>query len=169
MRFVSLVIVSCLAGCFLSAPSFAQEMSNHELMLELKKTQEKLRQLEEKLEQRTASSASRQSDKDPEDLQGISDRVRKVEEHMKRAPLLGGLSERISIGGVIEAEAGYEDMDYADPSKEDEDSSDITLATVELGIDADISKYVSGHGSKLCSRPGVLPQSVIPGTSFCES
>jgi hypothetical protein len=78
-------------------------------------------------------------------LQGISERIRKVEEKLKDTHLLGGLSDRLSISGVIEAEAGYEDIDYDDPSQEDEDSSDITLATVELGIDADISKYVSGH------------------------
>jgi hypothetical protein len=103
-----------------------------------------LQELEQKLQEGQKSSAGH-TEKSPRDLQGISERIRKVEEKLKDTPLLGGLSERLSISGVIEAEAGYEDIDYDDPGQEDEASSDITLATVELGIDVDISKYVSGH------------------------
>ena len=140
----SLIWTMIFAGIF-TVPAMAQELSNYEMMQELKKTQQKLHQLEQKLQQKTAPSISLESAQDPEDLQGISERIRKVEEKLQDTPLLGGLSDRLSISGLIEAEAGYEDIDYDDPSQEDEDSSDITLATVELGIDADISKYVSGH------------------------
>ena len=50
---------------------------------------------------------------------------------------LGSLSENITLSGVIEVEAGY--------AKNGEDSSDIVVATVEVGIDAQIAKHVSGH------------------------
>ncbi|MFO7802395.1 MAG: LbtU family siderophore porin, partial [Desulfovermiculus sp.] len=107
-------------------------------------TQQRLHKLEQKLQDRQTPSAS-QTKESPRDLQGISERIGKVEDKLQDTSPLGGLSDRLSISGLIEAEAGYEDMDYDDPSKQDEDSSDITLATVEMGIDADISKYVSGH------------------------
>ena len=43
----------------------------------------------------------------------------------------------IKLSGVIEIEAGHESMDFKDPASTDTDSSDIALATVELGVDAD--------------------------------
>ncbi|OPL14058.1 MAG: hypothetical protein AVO34_06040 [Firmicutes bacterium ML8_F2] len=72
----------------------------------------------------------------------LATRVSKLEESM------GGLSgwlDRISLSGLIEVEAGYENIDFDDPAAADEDSSGLTLATVELGIDVDFIKHVSGH------------------------
>ncbi|APG28653.1 hypothetical protein A7E78_12915 [Syntrophotalea acetylenivorans] len=56
---------------------------------------------------------------------------------------LSGLAEKVSLSGLIEVEAGYFNTDPEAGSSEDE--SDLTLATVELGIDADFVKHVSGH------------------------
>lgn len=53
--------------------------------------------------------------------------------------------ENITLSGAVEVEAGFEKIDYNDPAINDEDSSDIIIATVELGIDAQIVKHVSGH------------------------
>jgi hypothetical protein len=53
--------------------------------------------------------------------------------------------ENITLSGAIEVEAGFEKIDYNDPATPDEDSSDIAIATVELGIDAEIAKHVSGN------------------------
>ncbi|MFW6387040.1 MAG: LbtU family siderophore porin [Thermodesulfobacteriota bacterium] len=56
---------------------------------------------------------------------------------------LGSWSERISLSGLLEVEGVYEDVDFdADGS---EDASDLVLATVELGIDAELTEHVSGH------------------------
>ncbi|MDY6790573.1 MAG: LbtU family siderophore porin [Thermodesulfobacteriota bacterium] len=53
--------------------------------------------------------------------------------------------ENVTLSGAIEVEAGFEKIDYNDPATKDEDSSDIVIATVEAGIDAEIVKHVSGH------------------------
>jgi len=46
--------------------------------------------------------------------------------------------EKITLSGLIEVETNYEEADAGD-------TSDIALATVELGLDADISEHVGGH------------------------
>lgn len=48
----------------------------------------------------------------------------------------------VSISGLVEVEAAFVDNDRDAPN---EDSSDITLATVELGIDAKVNENVEGH------------------------
>ncbi|MBW2590686.1 MAG: LbtU family siderophore porin, partial [Deltaproteobacteria bacterium] len=53
--------------------------------------------------------------------------------------------ENITLSGAIEVEAGFEKIDYNDPATKDVDSSDIVVSTVEVGIDAEIVKHVSGH------------------------
>lgn len=52
-------------------------------------------------------------------------------------------ADRISISGLLEVEGVYADEDKVDGTGGD--SSDLTLATVELGIDAEFNDYVSGH------------------------
>lgn len=52
----------------------------------------------------------------------------------------GGSLNNLSLGGAVEVEVGYEDNDEAG-----EKTSDIVLATVEIGIDAEINDKVSGH------------------------
>ena len=65
--------------------------------------------------------------------------------------------------GVIEAEYGYEKIDFDDPAADDEDGSDLALATVELGVDVEINDYVSGHvlflyedGEDICVDEGFI-------------
>ncbi|MCD4689476.1 MAG: hypothetical protein K8R55_09110, partial [Desulfuromonadaceae bacterium] len=57
---------------------------------------------------------------------------------------LSGLAQKVSLSGLIEVEAGYIDVDSDDPAA-DGNESDLVLATVELGIDADFIQHVSGH------------------------
>ena len=129
----------------------SEEMSNHELMQELKVLKEQIRILEEKLENRVKMSAQEISKETPAGLegQGLPERVRRIEEKMeqKQEGVLAKWADKITLSGVIEAEAGYEDYDYDNPGpgEEDYDSSDISLATVELGVDVDIIKHVKGH------------------------
>ena len=77
----------------------------------------------------------------------LEERIKKIEAQVE-SKSSGGWPEwtdRITISGVIEAEAGFVNNDYADPGTADTDESDIVLATVELGVDAQIHKHVSGH------------------------
>jgi hypothetical protein len=53
--------------------------------------------------------------------------------------------DRFHISGLIEIEANYAETDFTNPSLEDEKNSNIDLGAVELGIDANIGKYVDGH------------------------
>jgi len=50
-----------------------------------------------------------------------------------------GLLEGVSFSGAVEVEAGFEN------GYEDENTSDITLATVELGLEAKISEWARAN------------------------
>jgi len=70
----------------------------------------------------------------------LEERVFALEE---KAGGLGDWLGKIKLSGLIEVEANYLNFDPDEGSSEDE--SDLTLATVELGIDVDFIKHVSGH------------------------
>lgn len=54
-------------------------------------------------------------------------------------------SNRIQLSGVVEVEAGYAEVDFADPLLDDERVNDVDLATVELSVDANVADHVVGH------------------------
>jgi hypothetical protein len=56
-----------------------------------------------------------------------------------------GPIETIAFSGGVEVEAGYEKTDPAAAGDSGEESSDLALATVELGVDATVASQVSGH------------------------
>jgi len=58
------------------------------------------------------------------------------------AGLLGKWADKIHPSACIEVEASYEDYNFHDPSVRDTDTSDLVLATVEIGFDVDIAKHV---------------------------
>ncbi|BBO70306.1 hypothetical protein DSCA_42360 [Desulfosarcina alkanivorans] len=77
--------------------------------------------------------------------QELSERIGQLE---KKLDQKGGIfpdrwNERIALSGLIEAEAGY--IRFDENGGDSSDESDIAVATVELGIDADIAKHVLGH------------------------
>lgn len=74
----------------------------------------------------------------------LSERVKRIEEQLKDKALPGKWAERISFSGVIKAQGSYEKMNFADPSAEDKNNSDLALSKVEVGIDIDIAKHVKG-------------------------
>ncbi len=67
-------------------------------------------------------------------------------------------SERLSFSGLIEVEAFTRD------GYNGEDESDITLATVELGLDAQIADWVSGQIVLLWEEDDTEPMDVDVGT-----
>lgn len=71
----------------------------------------------------------------------LEERIEKLEKQAgssEEAPL-GQISEWVTLSGLIEVEVGFESSDL-----NDSDDSDITLATVELGIEAKPVDWVTG-------------------------
>lgn len=78
-------------------------------------------------------------------VKSLEDRIRQIEEAIGRKVESEKWYERIQISGLVEVEAGYSDIDYDDPATEDETSSDVDLATVELVVDAAIVDHLDAH------------------------
>jgi hypothetical protein len=57
---------------------------------------------------------------------------------------LGSLADKIELHGLVELEAVYNKPEGGD------ESSDLALATVELGLDIQATDYLSGHILLLC-------------------
>jgi hypothetical protein len=144
---IQIMLCIFMGSLLFSSQVFAEEMSNQELMQELKATQKRLELLENLLKNRVEKPRVKgeQHKGSSVGVKSLDDRVRRLEKQSEENPLLGTWAEKITLSGLIEVEGSYEGVDYDDPGTPDEDSSDITLATVELGIDADITKYVGGH------------------------
>ncbi len=89
----------------------------------------------------------------PEDAQGgpgdrmrtLEERIHHLEEAIKSNPGGTGWYDRIELSGLVEVETSYVKTDFKDGATSDKDESDIDLSNVEIGIDSDIAKYVSGH------------------------
>ena len=119
-----------LLACFLSivflfsGSALAQEMSKEELIKELKALKERTRSLEEALAiPEKAKTSVIIEDEDVDDL----------EEYI----------QGIEFSGTIEVEAGYEQIKPKVGEKED--SSDLTLATVDFAVDALITDRIRTH------------------------
>jgi hypothetical protein len=54
-------------------------------------------------------------------------------------------AERIALSGAVEVELGHTNTDYQDAATDDVSENAVALATVELGVDAEIHEHVSGH------------------------
>ena len=70
----------------------------------------------------------------------LEDRISQLEEKFGAEPrALGKISEWVTLSGTIEIEVGFESSDT-----DDSDSSDISLATTELGIEAAPKDWLTG-------------------------
>lgn len=72
----------------------------------------------------------------------LNERLKKLEEKIGDNGSTKSWTDRITLSGAIEAEAAFES---SETDEDDTDTSDIALSTVDLNIDADIAKHVSGH------------------------
>ncbi len=71
--------------------------------------------------------------------------------------VLSFLSDRISLSGTVEVEAGFsEDYDGVD-------TSDVTLATVELGMDATVADWATAHILLLWEEDDTEPMEIDEG------
>ncbi len=86
-----------------------------------------------------------ENEKEYRHIEGIDERLSKIEDGIIANDQSGEWVDGLTLSGAIEVEANYESMDFDDASVQDTDASDLALATVELGVDADIVKHVKGH------------------------
>lgn len=142
----------------LAAPATAQEMSNHALMEALKQTQQQVQELTSRLES-TKDQVDKLKSRLHEQQKKKQPTTASAETDTNNmAAAVNSWSDRISISGLVEVEGSYEDSDSSAG-----ESSDIALATVELGVDADISDYVSGHVLLLWEEDDTEPVDVDEG------
>ncbi len=157
---IGLAAITFLAG---GTPGFA--MDNAELHKQLQLLIEQNKQLTErimKLEQQVAQqetthpkTATITEDGDSSTSFQIKKLEKQVAHHEsilikktaaagadKTTSFLKTLTDRVELSALVEVEVNATDDDIADPG---EDTSDITLATVEIGLDAQLSKWSSGH------------------------
>jgi len=78
-------------------------------------------------------------------IRSLEDRIKQLEDAIKRKPESDKWYDRIQISGLIEVEASHGKIDFKDPAAGDEKTSDVDLATVELVMDAKIAAHVEGH------------------------
>lgn len=143
-RLMVTVLSLFVGGLMLSGPAFGKEMSNYDLMMELKAMKTRINTLEAELNKK---------DKKIEDLKASTEkRIEDIALHPKeRLPMEPEAAEedvkwsdRIEFSGVIEGEFSREKQTLKNPARETRDD-DFSLATVELGIEAQINKYTTGN------------------------
>jgi len=78
-------------------------------------------------------------------VKSLEKRIQQLEAAVGREVTSDKWYDRLQFSGVLEVEAGYSKTDFKDPAADDEKTSDIDLATVELGVDAKIAEHVDGH------------------------
>ncbi len=78
-------------------------------------------------------------------VKGLEKRIRHLEETIGRKVEGDKWYDRLQFSGLVEVEAGYGRTDFKDPATDDETTSDVDLATVELVVDANIAKHVDAH------------------------
>jgi hypothetical protein len=78
-------------------------------------------------------------------VKSLEDRIEQLEDAIKRKPESDKWYDRLQFSGLIEVEASHGKTDFKDPAVEDEETSDVDLATVELVVDAKIAAHVDGH------------------------
>ena len=77
----------------------------------------------------------------------LAERIEKIEERLEQKvpPAMSKWLERITLSGAVETEASWAKVKFDDPAVDDEESSDLVVATVALGVDVEAVKHVSGH------------------------
>jgi hypothetical protein len=142
-------ILLAAAGLFFPVQALCGgALSNEEIVEELRALKARITELENQVQKKDheiAELREQVKDKGAVGVKGLGDRVRRIEEKVEEKSTLAKWAERIHLSGAIEVEASLEDMDFADPAADDTETSDISLATVELGVDVDVTDHVQGH------------------------
>lgn len=136
-KLVLLLVALCFFIFLGAQAAYCEVVSNQQVIEEIDKLKAKINQLEDKLSSKDiVPKAKKASHDEGIGVKDLDDRVSRIEGFMESA-MPGKWANKIHLSGLVEVEMNYESADN--------DNSDISLATVELGLDADISKYIKGH------------------------
>ncbi len=145
-RYVFMFLSFIAVILLLSNTGMCREMSNEEIMEELRTLKDRILKLEEKLiikdreiENLTPSTVEREVVVDAE------------EAAVPGGGLLDKISDRVSFSGLVEVGAAYEDVKFNNAPEED--SSDINLTTVEIGIGIEVNDWVNMEAVFLYEDP----------------
>jgi len=158
---IGMAALVMLGGTVTFAGAATLEEQFRELMAQNKRLTERIIKLEEQVsrqgeeqvivKERSATFAPVQKDK------VLTARIKRLEEQVARQrgeqtggeggeekSFLQAINDHVELSGVVEVEANSWSVDD-NGFYEDDDGSDITLATVEIGIDARITEWASAH------------------------
>jgi hypothetical protein len=154
------LFIGAFLGCSLLASSTTAYALNSETeallnLLEEKKviTQKDAESFRQTIEEDMAAGEEAESSRIK-----IEEEIRGKEVGAHEESLLGKINERVTLSGVVEVEAASSE-DFAGA-----DTSDITLATVELGLDAEITEWVNAHLLLLWEEDDTEPMDLDEGT-----
>ncbi|MDY6973773.1 MAG: LbtU family siderophore porin [Thermodesulfobacteriota bacterium] len=112
------------------------DLSNVEIMEELRELKRRINELEEELKTRDQEMEKLKVESvRREDMAGV------MEEMQSEGGLLDTVQDRLSVSGLIELGAAYESVDNRDGG--DDDQSDVNLTTVELTVGAEVNEWVN--------------------------
>ncbi|MEA3546081.1 MAG: LbtU family siderophore porin [Thermodesulfobacteriota bacterium] len=157
---IGMAALVMLGGTVTFAGAATLEDQLRELMEQNKRLTERIIKLEQQvtkqgeehvtLKERPATFAPIQKDK------ALTDRMQRLEEQVARQrgeqageegeeeTFLQAINDHVELSGVVEVEAASWSVDD-NGFFEDDDGSDVSLATVEIGLDAQISEWSSAH------------------------
>ena len=146
-KLMNMVLYTVILGVVFSAPAFGESMSNYELMQELKAMKSRVETLEKELAKKNTEMKSMKQDIHKARIAGPGKEAGAPVEGEPEGPKW---YDRIELSGAVEVEFGNTHEDFKDntvaglPSDKVQEH-DLTLATVELGVDSQINKYTRGH------------------------
>jgi hypothetical protein len=123
-------------GLLLPNAGMCRDVSNEEIMEELKTLKARVNELEENLDKK-----DQEIEKLKKERIRHTDLTNVTEDMGSQKGLLDKIKDRISISGLVEAGAAYKVADKTTGT--DEDSSDINLTTVELGVAVEVNDWVN--------------------------
>ena len=168
---ISLLYVWILSIC-IPRYGLCEDMAKDDILKQMTAFKELGRQLEarsekshakEKLTEAVVKEARTEKEEHHHGVRSLADRVRRIEELFEATRDQGKWAEKVSLSGLVEVEARYEKFDSTDT-----DSSDIVLATGELGVDVDIQRHVGGHVLFLWEEGDTEPVDIDEGFIILE-
>ena len=96
-------------------------------------------------------------------IEELSRRIEKLEKKPAEGPDLSSWFDKITLSGLLEAEAGYSKFKPDAAGESDDEESDITLSTFELGLDVELNEHVSGHALALWEEDDTEPMDLDEG------